>query len=106
MDNAQRDLYYKGYVTGYRAGIRDGAEGKTLESIEEEVANLPIEALELSARAYNCLTLAGCVYIADVLSLDAHTIGTMRNLGPKTASEIACSLDRRGICCSVWCDYL
>lgn len=64
MKEAEKDIYYKGYVAGYRAGMLDAAK------------------------------------------LDANTIATMRNLGPKTAAEIACCLDSLGICHSAWNAYL
>ena len=106
MEKAQLDLYSKGYVAGYRAGMEDASRGKTIEMIHQDWVNLPIEALELSTRAYNCLVGAGCVYIADVLALSDQTISTMRNLGKVTASEIAHSLDAIGLRYSRWCNYL
>ena len=106
MINTQDNLYYKGYVAGYRDGIADVASGKTLNMIKSDVASLPVKAMGLSTRAYHCLQGAGCVYVADVMGLNEHTIATMRNLGTKTASEIARWLDGQGVCYSAWSKYL
>lgn len=45
-------------------------------------------------------------YIADVVALSEHSIATMRNLGVKTASEIAHWLQDHEICYSAWRKYL
>ena len=45
-------------------------------------------------------------YISDVAKLSEQKIATMRNLGTKTASEIARWLDEQGISYSAWCRYL
>lgn len=106
MEALQRDSYYKGYIAGYRDGMADASNGKSIHMLEQDLTMLPIEALNLSARAFNCLTRAGCKYISDVVMLSSHKIATMRNLGPKSASEIAHSLDTQGIRYTNWCIYL
>ena len=102
----QVDPYYKGYIEGYREGIIDAASGQTTKKIENDITAFPIKAMGLSTRAYHCLQRAGCTHIIDVVTLSEHTIATMRNLGTKTASEIAYWLDRQGICYSAWNKYL
>lgn len=106
MKEPQDELYYKGYVAGYRDGITDAASGRNATAEEIDILNLPIKAMALSARAGNCLRLAGCTYIADVAALSEYAITTMRRLGTKTASEIAHWLDAQGICYSAWSKYL
>ena len=106
MDKFQNDVYRKGYITGYRDGLRDAAAGKTLEVAVSNIGNLPIQAMGLSTRARNCLSNAGCVYVADVAKLSNKVIAVMRNMGPKTASEIAHWLDKHGMCLTAWADYL
>lgn len=105
MKAAQDDLYYKGYIAGYRDGISDAASGVTTKMIESDIANLRIKAMALSTRAHNCLLRAGCAYISDVMAFNEHTITTTRNIGAKTASEIARWLDEHGICYSAWSKY-
>ena len=106
MENQRGYQYYKGYVAGYRDGTADAANGAVREMNEQDITSLPIEMAELSARARNCLSRAGCIRISDATSLNDHTIATMRNLGRKTASEIARWLDEHGICYSAWNKYL
>lgn len=100
------DLYQKGYMAGYWDGVSDAANGKAVSKIEGELEMLPINAMNLSTRAYNCLNRAGCESIADVVALDGYRIATMRNLGPKTACEIAKWLQEHGIGYSAWGKYL
>ena len=97
--------YYKGYVAGYRKGIVDGLAGKRLEPVET-IADLPINAMRISARARNCLAAAGCSSVADVVALGEQVISSMRNLGVKSAAEIAAWLAEYGICYSAWSKYL
>ena len=106
MEQSQNDPYYRGYIAGYRDGIKDGSCGKSASTVESDIVNLPIQAMALSTRAKNCLSQAGCKYIEDVASLNARTIAQIRNLGAKTASEIAHWLDSHGICYSAWSEYL
>lgn len=102
----QDDLYRKGYLAGYRDGLKDASNGRTLQMVESDISNLPIQAMNLSSRAYNCLIRAKCEYIGDVISLSENKILTTRTLGAKTASEIADWLDRNGIRYSAWSKYL
>ena len=99
------DQYYKGYIAGYRDGIVDGFAGKRILP-EGNVVDLPINAMQISARARNCLAAAGCSKVTDVFALSEQVISTMRNLGAKSAAEIAVWLDEHGICYSAWSKYL
>ena len=105
MDTDRESMYYKGYIAGYRAGIAAAEQGNLPET-NDELLSLPIETMQLSSRARNCLTRAGCRYILDVVSLSAPAIASMRNLGSKSASEIAGWLDQNGVCYSPWSKYL
>lgn len=98
--------YQKGYVAGYRDGIKAASQGKSEENIAGNMPDLPIEAMQVSARARNCLIRAGCIYASDISKLSEEKIATMRNLGPKSAAEIAQWLDNHGINYSAWCKYL
>ena len=98
--------YYKGYIAGYQAGIKAAVSGKIPNTEDASILEIPIKCSGLSARACNGLNKAGCTYIRDVVKLSEHTIATMRNIGTKTAAEIAHWLDDHGICYSAWCEYL
>lgn len=106
MEKEQDQLYYKGYIAGYRDGIRDAYSGQVTKKHEDDIINLPVKAMAISTRSYNCLVRAGCTYIADVVMLSDQTISTMRNMGTKSASEIAHWLDAQGISYSAWRKYL
>ncbi len=88
------ESYQKGYARGYRAGATDALSGKIAGA--QETLALPLEALGLSTRARNCLTFQGCETVGDVAALPEQTILRMRNLGRKTAGEIALAL--RALC--------
>ena len=81
--------YKQGYADGYQAGIEDMRKGRCVETFENEVTSLPVDAMGISARARNCLRKAGCIYISDVLALDRARIARLRNMGSKSAQEIA-----------------
>ena len=98
--------YQKGYIAGYRDGLKAATQENANIHFTEDMPNLPIDALPLSARAKNCLKHSGCSYAADIAKLSEQRIATMRNLGPKSAAEIAQWLDQQGIHYSAWCKYL
>ena len=102
----EESQYRKGYVAGYRDGLKAAAHGKSEENIVGNMPDLPIDAMPISARARNCLIRAGCRYTSDIVKLSDQRIATMRNLGPKSAAEIAQWLDEHGIHYSAWCTYL
>jgi len=106
MEKPKEDLYYKGYIAGYLDGLFGAANGKTATIEENGLTELPIEAMQISQRAYHCLLRANCVYVADVAALSADAIGTLRGLGAKTAREIAHWLDACGIRYTHWAAYL
>lgn len=106
MECLKDDPYYKGYIAGYRDGMTDAMNGKAYNSLESDVAQLSLHAMSLSARALNCLSNANCQTVADVAALSESTIATMRNMGRKTASEIANWLDKHGIHGSAWSKYI
>lgn len=103
MEDAQ---YRKGYVAGYRDGLKAASQGKQAEQTVGNLPDLPIDAIPISARARNCLIRAGCSYTSDVAKMEEYKIATMRNLGFKSAAEIARWLDEQGIHYSAWCKYL
>ena len=98
--------YQQGYADGYRAGMEDLRKGRCAEDFENEVTGLPIDAMGISNRAKNCLRNAGCRYISDVLALDGTKIARLRNLGSKSAQEIAQWLKSQKLPYSAWDLYL
>lgn len=102
--------YSKGFTAGYRAGYQDGQKDAALGVQRaygsDEVLNQPIESLNLSVRAYNCLVAANCKRIGDVVRLSAEEISTMRQLGKVSANEIARAIKRHGLEHTAWEKYL
>lgn len=110
MEKPRDAIYYKGYtrgyLDGYRAGVNDIQKGKYRNLMEDDIAQLPIEAMEITSRAYHCLIGLGCQYVSDLLSLDEKELQRARGLGAKTAAEIARWLDDHGFPHTPWSRYL
>ena len=98
--------YSRGYTEGHRAGyadgVVDGRRGVTRELGPEHILNKPLEHLNLSMRAYNCLIVKNCKTIGDVARLTEDQIRVMRNFGKKSAAEVAQKLKANGINNSDW----
>ena len=62
----------------------------------EPPPTMPIDELDLSVRAYNCLTRAGYRTTEDVLALDRVTLLRIRNLGRGTLSVIVSRMRQAG----------
>lgn len=97
--------YRKGYLAGYRAAMAES--GKDVPPVAEAgILDLPIETMELSRRAYNALHRAGCRYIREVAAMKEEEILRVRCMGPKSAAEIARALQKSGIGCTEWYQFL
>lgn len=106
MNASKESQYYKSYIAGYRDGIADAFSGKVQLHQSKDPSSIPVTVLGLSTRACNCLLQANCQTVADVLALDEYAVRTMRNLGPKTAAEIAHWLVEHYYFSSTWVQYL
>lgn len=100
------DRYRNGYLAGYFDGVRDAAGGKLKAGSAESIEQYPAKAMGISQRAINCLTVAGCEFVSDVVGLTEFQIATMRNVGKVTAKEIACWMIQNGIVNSAWSKFL
>ena len=105
-ERAYGEGYKTGYDQGYKDGYSDGQNGVEQPSISEELLNHPIDSLGLSVRAYNCLLRAGCERVGDAVRLSEDQIQRIRNLGAKTANEIACAIRDLGIPNTSWSTYI
>lgn len=106
MNTTERSEYYRGYISGYIAGVSDARNGRAQLPDTADIKTFPIGIMTVSTRGRNCLIREGCVTIGDVAALDDDRIRTMRSIGVKTAREIACWLEEHGIPCSAWSKYL
>jgi hypothetical protein len=98
--------FRQGYIAGYHAGAEHCRKGLLAKNLDNDITRMPIESMSVSTRAHNCLRLAGCKYVADVIMLDTITLSTMRKLGPKTAREIAQWLNGNNLSNTPWDLYL
>jgi DNA-directed RNA polymerase alpha subunit len=64
-------------------GLRDDEGGD-----EPPLGQLPIEALNLSMRAYNCLRRSGFWTLGDVVSSQPDDLLSLRNFGRKSFDEV------------------
>ncbi|NJN76873.1 MAG: DNA-directed RNA polymerase subunit alpha, partial [Synechococcaceae cyanobacterium RL_1_2] len=74
----------------------------TLETIQEEYqpdedpsSQIPIEELQLSVRAYNCLKRAQINSVADLLDYSQEDLLEIKNFGLKSAEEVIEALQKR-----------
>ena len=95
--------YKKGYKDGYTKGLNDAKNHKDEMGNRDTFLEKSIESVELSIRAYNCLKQAGVDTINDLLNFnDIESIYKIRNLGRKSAIEIAKKLYELGIYGTEW----
>ena len=82
--------------TGYRAG--DGSEMAILEegAVNENLYK-PVEELELSVRAYNCLKNAEIKYIGELVQRSEQEMLRTKNFGKKSLNEIKDVLHEMGL---------
>jgi DNA-directed RNA polymerase subunit alpha len=72
------------------------AEGRGVPS---RIYDVPIEELELSVRAYNCLKRAGITKVGEVLERlekGEEEVLAIRNFGRKSLNELVDRLDQKG----------
>ncbi len=82
--------------------IEQGLEDTT-QVVDEEVLRVrkllktPLEDLELSVRAYNCLNLAGIKTLMDIVELDIPAMMKFRNFGKKSLTELEQLVAEKGL---------
>jgi hypothetical protein len=62
-----------------------------------DIFNMPIEVLNLSMRAYNCLRRSGLMTVGHVIETSEVELLSLRNFGRKSYDELRERLDERGI---------
>lgn len=65
--------------------------------VPTSVAEMPIEELELSVRAYNCLKRSGITKVGKVLQMNEDDLLSVRNFGRKSLEELRDKLRQRGL---------
>jgi hypothetical protein len=66
-------------------------------SLAPDKYNMPIEDLNLSMRAYNCLRRSGLITLGQVLEKSEEELLALRNFGRKSYDELREKLDEMGI---------
>jgi DNA-directed RNA polymerase subunit alpha len=71
------------------------AVGQTSFQIPQKIYETPIEELDLSVRAYNCLKRSGLTKVGQVLTMSEDDLLAVRNFGEKSLHELRDSLIAR-----------
>src|SRR5437867_3906023 len=66
-------------------------------SLASDKYNMPIEDLDLSMRAYNCLRRSGLITLGQVLEKSEEELLALRNFGRKSYDELREKLDELGL---------
>lgn len=90
---------------GLTADLRAAADRLTELSVREPYMEgigfrRPIEDLDLSVRAYNCLRRAGIRTIEGLLELDAYRLSLIRNMSSRCIQEVLEKLKAAGYDCA------
>ncbi|MCL6433115.1 MAG: DNA-directed RNA polymerase subunit alpha [Leptolyngbyaceae cyanobacterium HOT.MB2.61] len=75
--------------------IPDSAAPDDIDDIEDPANQIPIEELQLSVRAYNCLKRAQINSVADLLDYSQEDLLEIKNFGQKSAEEVVEALQQR-----------
>jgi DNA-directed RNA polymerase subunit alpha len=70
-----------------QAGRAEKVSGSTVQ-IPQRLYEMPIEDLNLSVRAYNCLKRAGITKVGQILEMSADDLLGVRNFGQKSLDEL------------------
>jgi len=73
------------------------AEEPGLEPEPSAEAQIPLEELNLSVRAYNCLKRAQVNSVSDLMGYSYEDLLEIKNFGSKSADEVIEALERIGI---------
>ena len=68
------------------------AVGQTSFQIPQKIYDTPIEELDLTVRAYNCLKRSGLTKVGQVLTMSREDLLAVRNFGEKSLDELRDSL--------------
>ena len=88
-------------IKAYREGFLDGYHKSGVQR-NVPVPDMLLEELELSAHARQCLAWAGIQTVRELMECPEEKIRYMRNMGPKTASQIAEALRKVGVVYTSW----
>lgn len=64
---------------------------------QAKLLETPLEALDLSVRAYNCLKRSGKNKLGDIVDMYEHELLAIRNMGKKATFDVKDMLERYGL---------
>jgi DNA-directed RNA polymerase subunit alpha len=70
---------------------------KPVIPIAPRIYDMPIEELDLTVRAYNCLKRSGITKVGQILTMSEEDLLAVRNFGEKSLNELKDSLKERGL---------
>ncbi len=79
-----------------KPSARPEKQPMAVSSIPSKVYDVPIEDLDLSVRAYNCLKRAGITKVGQILEMTEEDLLGVRNFGRKSLDELRDKLQQRG----------
>jgi DNA-directed RNA polymerase subunit alpha len=65
-----------------------GTRGETTYQIPQRIYDMPIEELDLTVRAYNCLKRSNITRVGQVLTMNREDLLAVRNFGEKSLTEL------------------
>jgi hypothetical protein len=88
--------YENGYEDGYAVGYDDGHKNACMDSEKQNCDPLdtPIEMLDLSVRAFNCLKRNGINTLRQLSLTEPEKLSSIRNLGKRTYAELVTLLEK------------
>jgi DNA-directed RNA polymerase subunit alpha len=91
-------LQHLSLIAGVEAALIE-PQPEAEEGIPSQVYDAPIEDLELSVRAYNCLKRAGIVKVGEIierLEKGPDELLSIRNFGTKSLNELMAQMEAKG----------
>ena len=73
----------------------EAPKGATAYPIPQRIYDMPIEELELTVRAYNCLKRSNIIKVGQVLTMSRDDLLAVRNFGEKSLQELVDKLIQR-----------
>lgn len=102
IKTAYNTAYYEAgaaAIAKMKAEIQKHNDEVMKEPKQAHAITMPIETLELSVRAYHCMTRRGLKTVYDILQLTGEDFRRTRNLGVNTSAEIIRKLEKNGYEC-------
>jgi DNA-directed RNA polymerase subunit alpha len=90
---AEHDLPTEALPPELQAPVEGGKT--TAFPIQQKIYDMPIEELDLSVRAYNCLKRSNITKVGQVLTMNRDDLLAVRNFGEKSLNELADRLIQR-----------